>query len=243
MPAFFDAHCHIAQGKQAVSADPVRGRMLCGTGPEDWGDVARAAAEWPGTIPAFGLHPWSVGAGLWLETLETLLADHAGAWLGEAGLDGIRVDVNSRPEQERVFSEQLRLADRLGRSVNLHCVKAHEPLLRILDAEYLRGGPRDFVVHSFSGPYQFVKKFAERGAYFTAGQLFLRRDSRKDRERMALISEDRLLLESDAELTPQRDARVELERALAWLANARGAGAEALAERIDTNAKRLFAHE
>lgn len=249
MPAFFDAHCHIAGNCAVLETSPgtlVRGRLLCATGPEDWDDVARAAGEWRGTIAAFGLHPWFVGTGeeteRRLQALETLLTEHPGAWLGEAGLDAYKIEDNPAAAQERVFAAQLRLADRLARPVNLHCVKAYERLLEILDAEYLYGGSRDFILHSFSGPYQFVKKFVERGAYFTAGQLFSRHDSRKDRERMALIPEERLLLESDDELTPGRDAPEELEHALAWLAEARGADAGELARRIDDNAKRLFAH-
>lgn len=200
-----------------------------------------AAAAWPGTIPAYGLHPWYAGKTSgddWRDALEEKLLATLGAWLGEAGLDGLKTELSPLTVQERAFREQLALAVRLDRPVNLHCVKTWEPLQNALDDVYLRGGARDFVVHSFAGPHQFVASLAERGAYFTVGPLF----SRRDRARSAVIPEDRLLLESDAFLVPGRDAAADLGHALEWLAKARGCAAKDMAERIAANSRRIFHH-
>ena len=206
--------------------------------------LADVVPKWPGSIVAFGIHPWYAAETEcgWLERLENVLVSDANAWVGETGLDGARKGIASEAVQERAFVVQLCLARRLNRLVNIHCVKAHEKLLALLDAEYLAGMPgRAFIAHSFSGPHQYVKFLAERGAYFTVGPLFSRRDSRRDRERVRLFPESGLLLESDAFLSPCHDATNELQHTLEWLAEARNMSTAALVDVLDDNTRRLKA--
>lgn len=246
----FDAHAHLASDvdpptprADAPSGFAVAGRLLCGVEQSDWNAVAEAAAAWPGTIPAFGLHPWFVAdaTGGWFDALERRLADCPAAWLGEAGLDAHKAGIAGAAPQETACRAQLRLAKRLSRRVNLHCVKAWDELLTLLDAEYLSGGASPgFIAHSFSGSDGHLRKLAERGAYFTIGPLFSYRESRRDRARAARIPEDRLLLESDFLLAVGGDATGELAHALEWLAAARGTDPRELGMRIADNAKRLF---
>ncbi len=246
--ALFDAHCHVDPAwapvsRPAPAATVVSGRLLCGASPGGWAGVAAAAAGWPGSVPAYGLHPWWVGEADadWLAILEARLAADASAWLGEAGLDRLNPDAAPMARQLAAFREQLRLARRLDRPVNLHCVKAWDEFLALLDTEYLEPGrPRRFIVHSFGGPHQFVRPLAERGAYFTVGPLFSRRDSPRRRTRAALLPIDRLLLESDAFVTPGEDATDDLEHALHWLSLIRETSPERLAEAIGTNVGRLL---
>lgn len=245
----FDAHCHIApetgDAPEPAETGIAAGRLLCGVGAEDWDAVENAAATWPGTRPAFGLHPWHAARtpGDWLERLEEKLARNAGAWLGEAGLDGLKTDESPPALQREVFAAQLRLAKRLKRPVNLHCVKAWDELVALLDAEYLdAAGGEAFIVHSFGGPHQYIKPLAERGACFSVGPLFSRHDSRRRRERAALLPGDGILLESDAFLRPGRDATGDLAHTLDWLAEARGCDAGPLAETIAATSRRIFSH-
>lgn len=249
MEALFDAHAHLApdtrpptqpEAPEVIAA----GRLLCGVSPDGWEPLEQAAAQWPGSMPAFGLHPWHVASAAegWLEKLEEMLSRHPAGWLGETGLDGLKTDASPVEAQEKALAAQLRLARRLNRPVNLHCVKAYDRLIALLDAEYLTDGPRDFIVHSFGGPHQFLKPLEERGAYFSIGPLASRHDSRRLRARAALIPEDRLLLESDAFLHPRRDAAEDLIHTLYWLAECRQADPDHLARRIAENSRRVFNH-
>lgn len=242
----FDAHCHIDPEADGFRSSPesAAGRLLCGVSPGDWDVLATAAAAWPGSVAAYGLHPWHAAEGGegWLDKLETRLAKDPSAWLGEAGLDGLRTDRAPADLQDRIFRAQLRLAARLDRPVNLHCVKAWEPLVRALDDDYLRSGPRPFIVHSFGGPHQFIAALADRGAFFTVGPLSARRDGERPRRRAALLPADRLLVESDAFLTPGVDATADLDVSLAWLAAARTMTKDAAAQLVAANSRRLFTH-
>lgn len=244
-PLLFDAHCHLVpEGETASEGNdgtPAAGRILCGVEPGEWRRVA-AAGGWSGTIAAYGVHPWWAGLDnpAWEETLADFLRADPDAWVGEIGLDGIKTADAPFERQIEAFARQLRLARRLGRHINLHCVKAWREMLPLVDSEYLAGdGARAFVAHSFSGPDEFVRAFAERGAYFTVGPLFSRRNSRRDRGRAARFPVERIVLESDAFLVPGHDAGGELAHALAWLAEARSVPETDMVAIVHENARRL----
>lgn len=248
-PLLFDAHCHLApEGGTASERDagaPAAGRILCGVEPGEWRRVADAAAGWSGTIAAYGVHPWWAGPDrpAWEETLGDCLRADPDAWVGEIGLDGIKTADAPFERQIEVFARQLRLARKLGRRVNLHCVKAWREMPPLLDSEYLAGaGAPTFVAHSFAGPDEFVRAFAERGAYFSVGPLFSRRNSRRDRGRVARLPLERIVLESDAFLVPGRDAGGGLAHALGWLAEVRNVPEADMAAMVRENTRRLLAN-
>lgn len=250
MNDLFDAHCHLKPDHRGGVQLPepnqpaaIRGRLLCAVHPDEFDAVEKAAAGWPDTVPAFGVHPWWVTAkngAARLDAVEAALRRSPAAWVGETGLDGIRTEQADMTTQDAAFRAQLELARHLARPVNLHCVKAWDPFLAALDEAYLKGETRPFIVHSFAGPYQFIPKLTERGAYFTVGPLAAGRNSRKARERATLLPEDRLLLESDAFLEPNRDDAAGLTASLAWLADVRGMTRDGMAARIAANGSGLF---
>ncbi|MDR1745068.1 MAG: TatD family hydrolase [Planctomycetota bacterium] len=258
MEVLFDAHCHIGENavftetalSREVLSRPARGRLLCGLGTADWGAVRSASSLWRGTVAAYGVHPWRAAEttkdAAWLVDLEDLLTRDAAAWVGEIGLDGLRTREADEAVQEEAFRLQLRLAARLGRRVNLHCVKAWDALVKLLDAEYAdyggAAGGGGFIVHSFSGPFQHMDLLADRGAYFSVGPP-ARKRSRAREERAKRLPLERVLLESDAFLAPGVDAVEDVRNALEWLAEMRGMGAASLAGIIQENAGRLFADE
>lgn len=245
----YDWHCHVTTDEPAPDAanlsgeaPAVAGRLLCGVRPRDWDAVRDASASWPGTVAAYGLHPWYAADsadGHWLDALEEKLAGDADAWLGEAGLDAMKsVDPVM---QRQALAVQFRLAKRLGRRVNLHCYKAWEELLALLDSEYLSEGySPGFIVHSFAGPHQFIEPLRDRGAFFSIGPLFSRRESPRHRRRCALLPEDRLLLESDDFLRIGQDAGEDLAHTVTWLAEVRDMDVDILGRRIADNCRMLL---
>lgn len=208
--------------------------------------VECVAGKWPRTTGALGLHPWHAGAAKRdadiFDRLDGMLSDNPDFWVGEIGLDGLRAGGVTEEEQDRVFIAQLRLATKLGRRVNLHCVKAWHRLEAALRRDYLsEGGRGGFIVHSFAGPHQSLFRLAGMGAYFTVGPLAWRRGSRRQEERMRLIPLERILLESDAFLTPGVDAVDDMGKTLEWLAGVRDMDAEELAAVIEDNVGRMTA--
>lgn len=247
MQNLFDAHCHVTRNMAARLFPSPAGagnrRLVCGVSPsDDWPVVADWARAWTGTVPAFGVHPWEAASvpDDWERDLENSLLRFPDAWVGEIGLDGARTNRAPLDRQTDVLRRQLRLAVRLKRRVNLHCVKAYDALLALLDEEYFPSGRAGFILHSFNGPHQMVGEFADRGAYFSVGPLASRHDTRKIRARAALLPPDRIVLESDAFLEPGLDAKEDLLFTLHWLADVKETPVPEMTNTITANSQRIL---
>lgn len=224
-----DAHNHLQDEVLAAHLDRIastwadlaspRGRIVVnGTHPDDWPRVSALAARYPFVLPAYGLHPWDVGATCprdWLEQLHALLSADPRFSVGEIGLDRWILDT-ARPDDPRLagvrrasmdeqiaeFLPQLALAAELDRPVTLHCLHAYDDLLPLLRAHPLP--KRGFLLHAYSGPAELIPELTALGAYFSFNPNFLTSSTRAPEKlgsRLAnfrVIPADRLLCETDA---------------------------------------------
>jgi TatD DNase family protein len=221
---FYDAHNHLQDdrfcGRQAsVLAECARANVQAmvvnGACEEDWPEVLALAkpesaalvptadfvtnalrAERPAILPSFGYHPWYIQARTpdWLKNLTSFL-DQIPSGLGEIGLDRWKPDLPYEG-QEEVFVTQLRLAAERNLPASIHCLKAWGRLL-----ELLKAGPRPargFLLHSYGGPKEMVKPFAELGAYFSLPGYYAHERKERQRETFKHVPPERLLIETDA---------------------------------------------
>lgn len=198
----FDSHNHLQKFADPAGvigemrAAGITGCVVNGTGEDDWGAVARLAEEFPDFVrPAFGLHPWKADqrSDSWRAGLEGILDRFPNASMGECGVDGW-IDGPSMEEQLAAFRPQLSLARERGLPVTIHALKAWQPLLDALDEE----SPDRFLLHSFGGSPELVKRLAGLGAYFSFSGNFLHPRKAKVLEAFKAVPRDRLLLETDA---------------------------------------------
>ena len=200
-----DSHLHLQderlQAHLAGILATVRGagvsRMLVnGTHPEDWASVENLSFRFPGILPSFGLHPWWVSEVTdgWGEMLEAFLQRNPSAGVGEIGLDKWIKGANFNRQRE-VFTEQLKIAQRLSRPVSMHCLQAWGSLRECLDRSDLAPG---FLLHSYSGPLEMVGDFVDRGAYFSISGYFFRPEKADKLSLFESIPDDRILLETDS---------------------------------------------
>jgi TatD DNase family protein len=254
----FDAHCHLQDRRLLADIESVLGRAreagvsamaCCGTAENNWEEVERLAAQFPGILPCFGIHPWYMAgrSTRWQEVLAGYAQDPRAA-IGEIGLDHALRDVD-REEQRQVFLDQMRLAARLDRPANVHCRRAWGLL-----AETLRdlGGFRPgLVVHSYSGAEEMLPELAALGAYFSFSGSVTHDRNIRGRRALASVPLDRLLIETDAPdlmpaipgVEPTPDAVNEpahLIHVLRCVAGLRGLTPERLAETTWENACRLY---
>jgi len=202
----FDAHCHLQDPRLAphmpAALDAARRAgvarfAVCGTNESDWPAVAALTRDHADVVPSFGLHPWDVAkrSNDWLNALMTQLTSHAGAGVGEVGLD-FAIDGGTGPDHETVLLAQLDLARHLGRPVSLHCRRAFERLVPLL--REVGPLPAGFVVHSFSGAQHHIEPLAALGGYFSfSGTITYTRNKRAHRN-AASVPAERLLIETDA---------------------------------------------
>jgi TatD DNase family protein len=224
---FYDAHNHfqdealVPHLERLVSAWPQLagegGEMVVnGTHPSDWPRVAALAEAHAFVRPAYGLHPWDVGAPRpsdWLQQLVARLDVDPRASVGEIGLDRWILDSAapddprlggvppaSMNEQTEVFVAQFALAAARNLPVTVHCLHAFGELLPLLRAH--PAPARGFLLHAYSGSAEIVGELVRLGAYFSFNPAFLDRRKAARQEAFRAIPEDRLLCETDAPAMP-----------------------------------------
>ncbi|MBI3132780.1 MAG: TatD family hydrolase [Acidobacteria bacterium] len=250
MPSLFDAHCHLQDPRIGGEADGMIRRaravgvdhlVCCGTEPADWTRVLHLAKRFPQVIPMIGLHPWRAAAAPsgWLVLLKQLARAHR-VGIGECGLDfAIPGD---RAAQEETFRQHLRLARELNRPVALHCVKAWERFVAVLQEEGLpeAGG----LVHSYSGSAELAVILQDLGLHLSFAATVARPGNRKAPLSLAVVRPERLLLESDA--PDQATGGVSLNEparitaVVQAVARFRGESEARVMELAFTNGRRLF---
>ncbi len=182
---YTDSHCHALALDEFKIAHTigVQKMIINSTGPDDWEQVLSLHAHDEALIPALGIHPWQAGHFQIesLQQLETLLATHPEAHIGEIGLDKCKDDFY---QQVDFFEAQLMLAQKYNRPVHIHSVRAWGEIMPILK----KHADLTFLFHGFSGDKNVVKFFQNYRAFFSLHKA----------NKIPLIPAEKLLIESDA---------------------------------------------
>ncbi len=121
----------------------------------------------PEKVRAFvGIHPSEASRDQPLEELERLSRDADG--IGEVGLDPKYSSVEEGSPQVRLFTEQLGLAERLGKPVQVHSREAEMACLDKLNSFH----PPSVLLHWFEGE-ELASQAAGRGYYVSFGPALL----------------------------------------------------------------------
>ncbi|MEO6773423.1 MAG: TatD family hydrolase [Kofleriaceae bacterium] len=250
-----DSHCHLDLAAFDGDRDEVLSRaraagvigvLVPAIRPRTWPRLKELA--WL-DLPriALGIHPQVVPE-LTPEELavtENDLADHAmglpALAIGECGLDG----ATALPElQEALLRMQIRVARQLRRPLVVHCLRAHERMLKILREEHAHecGG----VMHSYSGGAGLVPVYRDLGFSFSFAGPVTYPNARKPLEAVRVVPDDLLLVETDGpDQAPalhrgQRSEPAFLSEIVAAIAAARGTDPARIAELTEFNARRMF---
>ena len=261
----FDSHVHLLDarfGSGAIRSEMLRrarfadveGALVPAVNPHDWDSLNMHFFEYDGKDPAcqlrfaLGIHPHALasldpsGDQGRQDRLQARLA--AGTRdivaVGECGLDySLEVD---RARQQAVLISQIKLAASHALPLILHCVRAHDDLLRLLHAH---GAPPS-VVHGFTGSAETARRWIAAGHLIGIGGAITRPNIRRLRGAVCAIPDDRLLVETDApDQTPfaRRPAHNEpafLIDVVESIAALRGVDAATIARITWRNADRLF---
>ena len=119
--------------------------------------------------------------------------------VGEAGLD-YHYDYSPREDQNRVFAEQIEMANTSKLPLVIHTREAWEETFKILDSE---GVPASTVFHCFTGGKEEAKECLKRGAYLSFSGIITFNKSELLREAASECPLDRAMIETDSPyLTP-----------------------------------------
>lgn len=212
---FVDTHCHLNHPDfdgEAGAAVRVRARaagvtrLLCIGYDEASSRRAADLAQMPGLYAAIGIHPdagaeWTPDTATRLRALWQAAPTRIAAW-GEIGLD-YHWDTLPRPEQQRVFAEQIAFARDLSPALPLiiHCRDAEDDVLAVLRESTT---PAPIVMHCFTGDTARAQQYLNAGYYLGIGGVATFKKSDALRAAIQFAPMDRLLLETDCPyLAPQ----------------------------------------
>ncbi len=232
-----DAHmhsCHVPQWSA-----PVKGGLYlsCASGIKDWQALLKDSR----IIPFLGIHPQEIHPH-WPESmkkLESLLAKHKQAGIGECGLDRRYYKKWPRKTQEEVLKTQLELAKTFKRGVVLHEVQAPGVLAELLE-KYRP--PVPIMLHGFNKGAQILKRFQNLNLYISFGPKAPWHDQNFCSQARQ-TPKDRILIESDWPTGSQifKSHREALETAYARAASALEMSLNNLKELVRKNGT-VFTH-
>lgn len=246
-----DTHCHlfmeplgrdVAPPLQRARAAGVDRVIVPAYDEASWAEVAALADE-DGVFVAYGLHPWVAVDDLNTERLATLLGGPSVVAVGEIGLD-FALSGLDRQRQVYVLSRQLELARDLDLPVILHCRKAFDELVKVLQrhGSTLRG-----VVHAYTRGPTLARQLTEQlGLHLAFGGAITRPRATRARRSAEVVDLDRVMLETDAPsigldgVDPEDTEPRHVAPVAAALAALRGLEVDEVAVVTTRNAEALF---
>lgn len=146
-----------------------------------------------------GIHPWYADAGHWEEQLqkveESAMNENVLA-IGECGLD--RLIALPLDTQMSIFNAQVTLAEKLGKPVIIHCVRAFNELIQW---KKQTKPTVPLIVHGFNNKPEIAQQLLVQGFYFSLGSALLNPVSNASKV-IKRIPIERLFLENDDRDTP-----------------------------------------
>ncbi|HCN04298.1 MAG TPA: hydrolase TatD [Bacteroidetes bacterium] len=142
---------------------------------------------------SIGIHPWDV-RDTWVEdvlTVDRLAEDPRVVAIGECGLD--RLASASLQVQGDALLAQADLAERLSKPLILHCVRAHDELLRL---KKIVDPVQPWIHHGYIKGPELARQMIQADIYLSFGQAAVHADTSL-RDVIAEVPLDRFFLETD----------------------------------------------
>ena len=252
MTSFIDTHCHLdkldSTPEEAVNEAKDAGvkRMLTISVDEPSLDfVSNAVQQFPEVYGSVGFHPHDASA--MSDSLENKIRQLAQdedklIAIGEIGLDYhylyCPVEV-----QQRVFRQQLMLAEELNLPVVMHSREAEADTLNILKEIPVNSLG---VAHSFTSSFEMARTLVEMGWYLGINGIVTFKNTEDLREVVRWLPLEKMLLETDSPfLTPvpfrgKPNKPAHIPVIATFISELRDISLQELAEQTNENAQRLF---
>ncbi|MBE6452718.1 MAG: TatD family deoxyribonuclease [Alphaproteobacteria bacterium] len=233
MLQFIDSHIHLQECDLSLLKELQNGGLLkavCpSTSEDDWAKVEDISSTYPELVfPAYGVHPWYVDtiSTDWSAKLENKLLTNSNAWIGECGLD--KCKKTDYIKQSNIFNIHISLAQKLKRPLIVHSVRAQQWLEDFW--QHLRD--TRFVIHSFNGDKNFVRRIIKHGGYISFSPSILRQ--KKCLEIITQIPLEKILVESDA---PYQGKSIEILKIIKAIALIKGTSEQLISAQLINNFK------
>lgn len=177
---------------------------------------------------SMGIHPWYIEAAHWEKQVLVLQAqsrDERVLAIGECGLD--KVCTTPFSLQVQVFQAQVEWANSIGKPLVIHCVRAWEEVLALLEEANIRV---PVLFHGFNKNIQLARRITGKGYYVSLGKAVERPGMQ---EVLRAVPANRFFLETD-------NAELSIGEIYQLAANALSIEHNSLALQIQKNAETVF---
>jgi TatD DNase family protein len=199
-----DTHCHLTFDDLICDIDAVieRSRAIgvtswitVGTDPEHNRKAIELAERFENMYAAIAIHPHDAKTvtDQTLVELKQLTQHPKVVAVGETGLD-YHYNFSLHEDQRRVFTEHLKIATELDLPVIIHCRKAFNETIEILEQF---SDVKKVVFHCFSGSAEQAKVVLDKGYYISFTGVVTFKNAEKTRQAAEVVPLYRLMLETD----------------------------------------------
>lgn len=251
-----DSHCHldgldyttlhrdVADVLEKAKAQDVKHLLAVGISLSRYEKMYPLLCSFNAISLACGVHPLDIDDEPFDgERLHRLGKDEKVIALGEMGLDYYYSEQN-KCDQQRIFAEQIEIANQLNKPIIVHTRQAREDTLAILKENQADkcGG----VIHCFTENWQMAKAVLDLGFYISFSGIITFKNAEDLRDVARKIPLDRLLIETDSPyLAPipfrgKQNQPAYTRQVCEYLATLKGVTVEQFAYMTTENFERLF---
>lgn len=204
---FIDTHCHILKEyyenidllMQENRESDVRRIVVSGCELDSMDEVIALSKQYADIYLTLGFHPSEVKkvTERHLQNLEKLLKSEKVVGIGEIGLD-YHYGKEDKKAQQKLFEQQLVLAEKLDLPVVIHSRDATQDTMDILKRHSVRG-----IIHCFSGSIEVAHQYVAMGFLLGIGGVVTFKNSNLSKV-IATLDISSIVLETDSPyLTPE----------------------------------------
>lgn len=181
---------------------------------------------------SFGIHPWKIDkeVNTVLEEMDTISRNRRCIAIGECGLDkAIDTDLEL---QQKIFCEQIQIANEVQKPLIIHCVKAFNELTVCLKK---MNNTVPVIIHGFNNNQNIADDLLKHGYLLSFGKALLNSDSNAS-EVIKHVGRKNFFLETDDSDISIRDIYKKASEIL-------GIEEQFLQEQLKNNYQRIFKEE
>lgn len=150
-----------------------------------------------GQLPQYfsaGIHPWYIPENpfVLLQQLRNMLQQPGMLAVGECGLD--KLCVTHWEKQVQVFEAQIQLVLQHKKPLIIHCVKAFNEVIKVLDDNGIVNSEIPVIFHGFNKSVQLAQTLINKGYYLSFGAAVLKKNISSY---LPLLPLNRIFLETD----------------------------------------------
>ena len=193
--------------------------------------LASSQAKKP-NLYSFGVHPWKIGKDVneVLEEMDTICRNRRCLAIGECGLDkAIETDFDL---QQKIFCEQIQIANGLEKPLIIHCVKAFNELIACLKK---MDNKVPVIIHGFNNNKNIADDLLKEGYILSFGKALLE-DGSNAVEVLKNVGRKNFFLETD-------DAKISIRDIYRKASEILGIEETILQQQLKNNYQRVFKEE